>query len=324
MDRLAGYLDFYPFNAPWVRTTVRSAVAKWSLPLWFAINIALTLNYLVQSAGSFGFDIRLYRLAGDAWLSGQNPWLPTLGFDSGHTAISYAGPPPTLLPSILLAWVPIDVLVLGFTLVSTGAMVWTLRRLRLPLWWMLFPPIFDGIWVGNLNIVVIALLLVRTPLAGGVATVLKIYAAIPLVFLGRWKPLILAAAILLITFPFLPWNQFLSEYPRINAALTSQSWGGDASILTTPFVTIGAGIGLILLGRERAVWLVVPVLWPATQLHYTVLALPGLSPVVAAFGAVNHPGFLGLGVICYALWVRRDLLHRPRIGATVPTGPGSS
>ena len=50
----------------------------------------------------------------------------------------------------------------------------------------------------------------------------------------------------------------------------------------------------------------VPALWPATQLHYTVLALPVLSPALAVFAAVNHPGFMGLGVMCYALWTRRD------------------
>jgi hypothetical protein len=313
MDRFGRYLDFYPFDSPWVRAKARNWAAKWLLPLWFVVNSAPMLLYFVFSPGSFGFDVRLYRLAADAWLAGQNPWMPSLYFDPFHLAFNYAGPPPTLIPSILLAWVPIDDLVLAVALFSGGVAMWTLRRLGLPMWWMLFPPIVAGFWVGNLNIFVVALLLSGAPLAGGVAIVLKIYAALPSLILWRWKALVVAGSIMLVSFPFLPWSQFLTEYPRISAALTSQAWGGETSFLTTPFVTVGAGIGLILLGRERAAWLAVPVLWPATQLHYTVMALPALSPVLAAFAAVNHPGFLGVGVICYALWVRRDLLHRPRL-----------
>jgi catechol 2,3-dioxygenase-like lactoylglutathione lyase family enzyme len=76
---------------------------------------------------------------------------------------------------------------------------------------------------------------------------------------------------------------------------------------------IAAGIALVLLGRERAAWLAVPVLWPATQLHYTVIALPALTPFLAAFAAPNHPGYLAVGVICYAFWVRRDFFQRTRL-----------
>jgi hypothetical protein len=193
-------------------------------------------------------------------------------------------------------------------LISGAVAMWTLRRLGLPVWWMLFPPLVEGIWVGNLNIFVIALLVAGGSVAGGLAAILKVYAAVPLVLLGRWKPLVITGVVMLVTYPFLPWAAFLAQYPRISASLADQAWGGVTNMYTTPLVLAGAAIGLVLIGRRQAAWLAVPVLWPATQFHYSVLALPALSPFLAAFAAVNQPGFLGLGVIVYALWLRRDLV----------------
>ena len=314
----------YPFDSPWVHATVRTLAERWLLPLWFLVLSARMLwTYATQAPYSFGFDVRLYRLAADAWLTGHDPWLPTLLWDRAHPAVGYAGPPPTLLPFILLAWIPSDVLILTFALVSGTVAVWTIRRLGLPLWWMLFPPIVEGIWVGNLNIFVIALLVAGGTVAGAIAAVLKVYAIVPMVLLGRWKPLIAAALIIVVTFPFLPWRAFFDEYPRISAALVSQAWGSTTSVLTSPLAIAGGAIGLAMLGRERAAWLAVPVLWPATQLHYTVLALPAMTPFLALFGAVYVPGMLGVGVMMYALWLRRDLVRsllarRSGAGVTQP------
>jgi hypothetical protein len=222
--------------------------------------------------------------------------------------MSFAGPPPTLIPFIATAWIPINVLVVAMTLLSVAAAAWALRRLGLPLWWLAFPPIVEGIWVANMNIAVIALLVGAGTLGGAVAVVLKVYAFLPLAILGRWRPLLIAGAVFAMTAPILPWWQFLAGYSRISIALVNQAWGGETSVLVGPLATAGGAFGLVLLGRERAAWLAVPVLWPATQLHYTVLALPAMTPYLAVFGAVNVPGALGFGVMTYALWTRRDLL----------------
>lgn len=319
MRALVSAVYRYPFDSPWVHRTLRQGIGLWFLPLWFAYQSILLVTYLIQWPNAFAFDVRLYRLAAEAWLAGQDPWAPTLAFDAIHTSISYAGPPPTLLPFLLLSWVPTDALVVAFALASGAVAMWTLRKLGLPMWWMLFPPIVQGIWVGNLNIFVIALLVAGGSLAGGIATIFKVYAAVPLVFMGRWRPLIVAGAVMAVTFPFLPWGQFLSDYPRISASLASQAWGGTTNIFTTLVVTAGAAMALVLIGRRQAAWLVVPVLWPATQLHYSVLALPALTPFLAVFAAVHEPGVLGFGVILYALWMRREMVitvltRRPSLG----------
>jgi hypothetical protein len=318
-----GPFDRYPFNSPWVHAKVR-AMGPAALATYFAsISAALVLQFAVRAPNSLGFDIRLYRMAADAWLAGSDPWLPSLDFDAVQTGLHYAGPPPTLIPFLVLAWIPIDILVLLVVLASATAAVWTLRRLGLPGWWMLFPPIVEGIWVGNLNIFVIALLVSGGAITGSVAAIFKLYAVVPLLLLGRWRPILLAGIVLAVTVPFLPWGQFGEAYPEIASSLARQAWGGETGLLSSPLVTIGGLIGLILLGLPRAAWLAVPVLWPATQLHYTVLALPALTPALAVFAAPHHPGWLAFGVILYALWERRKpwLPRRYRAMAPINCGP---
>ena len=80
------------------------------------------------------------------------------------------------------------------------------------------------------------------------------------------------------------------------------------NLLSGPLGKIGGLIALILLGRKRAAWLAVPVLWPATQLHYRVLALPAMTPSLALAGSVAEPGFMTAGVMSLALWERRTMV----------------
>ena len=62
-----------------------------------------------------------------------------------------------------------------------AAAIWTLRRLRFPLWWLLFPPIAEALCSANPQLVVLALLVTNRRWASAVATGLKVYAFIPLV-----------------------------------------------------------------------------------------------------------------------------------------------
>jgi hypothetical protein len=275
------------------------------LPAWFAVWGLQSLIFLAATPGTFGFDVYLYQLAGHAWVTGHSPWDPSMILGSEPEPFTYAGPPVTLLPFILLDWVPASVLALVVVLGAATTTMWVLRRLGRPVWWMLFPPIIEGIWVGNLNMFVIALLVWGGTVTGAIAILLKVYAALPLLMLDRWRAAVLAGVVVVLTSPFLPWLLFLEDYSSITAALADQAWGGRTNVLTTPLATAGGLIALVLLGRERAAWLIVPVVWPATQLHYTVLALPALSPFLAMAGAITAPGFVAGGVMALALWERR-------------------
>lgn len=316
--------DTEPFASPghrsgmdwvWIRAWFARWVRPWFLPAWFAVHATAMLVNLVLSPGSVGFDARLYHLAAQAWLSGGNPWEATLYWSSEHPAIAFAGPPPTLLPFVVLGWLPTDIVVLAVALAAGACALWILRRLRLPLWWMLFPPIIQGIWVGNLNIFVVALLVAGTTVPEAIAATFKVYAALPLVLRFRWRALTTAGLIAVATVPFLPWSEFIEHYSGITAALVDQAWGGQPPVVWAPLAMIGAAIALVLLGRERAAWLAVPVLWPATQLHYSVIALPALSPLLAAAAAVHQPGVLGLAVMALALYERWPAVRHGRRGA---------
>jgi hypothetical protein len=51
-------------------------------------------------------------------------------------------------------------------------------------------------------------------------------------------------------------------------------------------VTVVALLVLALRDRPAAGWLTVPAIWPASQLHYSTMALPVMSPLLAVFLAV--------------------------------------
>lgn len=288
-------------------------VALAGLPVWFAIHGVSRIVELLRIPGSPGFDARLYHTAAGEWLAGRDPWSASLYWDAAQPGIHFAGPPPTLIPFILLAPAPAEVVALLVALSGGASMLWALKRLGLPIWWMLFPPIVEGLWVGNLNVFVLPLLVGATAVGGALAALLKAYAGVPLLLMGDWRAIGLASAAVVGTAPFLPWAEFLAEYPRITSTLAEQAWGGRSSPLNTAFASVGGAIALVLLGRPRAIWLAVPVLWPATQLHYSILAVPALSPGLAAAAAVNTPGLLALAVMGVALWERYRSIRAERL-----------
>jgi hypothetical protein len=242
-----------------------------------------------------GFDGRLYIAASHAWLSGMDPWDTRLG------GIAYAAPPPSLLGTAPLTVLPEPVgigLIVIFGFLGTW---WALRRLGLPVWWLLFPPFVDAIWNANPQVLLLPLLVAGS---GGtaVAVLIKIYAAVPALILGRVRALAYAAVAVLLTMPFLPWATFVRRFPDIASALATQSSGGmsaSVSILST-LIAIAA---LILVGRQRAAWLAVPGLWPSSQWYYATLAVPGLTPIAAALAAVPAQGFMTASLVAAALEV---------------------
>src|SRR6185437_11687160 len=92
--------------------------------------------------------------------------------------------PATLLPESLFvaAWV----------LLSAASAVFVVRRVGLPIWWLLFPPLLEGVWSGNPGVVLMALLVAGHPVLGAVGSVLKIYALVPLALLGRVRAVALS------------------------------------------------------------------------------------------------------------------------------------
>jgi hypothetical protein len=301
---MAALLDRYPFNSPWVRRVV----ARWGLGLWFG------LVSTVATAGSLGrgsppfFDAQLYVAASRAWLAGGNPW--TVEFQG----ILYAAPPPSLVLLAPFAALPGDSgwILLGLLCV-TGAVL-TVRMLHLPWWWLLFPPLVMAALSGNVQALLIPLILVR---AGGLGGMLKVYGIVPDVILGRWLPVLSLTVMALVTAPFLPWGYFLAHAGEINAVLAEQSHYGfpaQVSILLAPL----ALAAMWVVGRERAAWLAVPALWPSQQWYYATLAMPARSALAAFVISLPLDGSGTLALLVLAaveLWKRR----RARTRRSSPT-----
>ena len=114
---------------------------RYLLPIWFILQSAKLLIGLALDRPSalLGVDARIYYEAGLAWLQGGDPWnVPVDGF-------TFAAPPPTLLA--VIPFLPFGQFGTAFAWVLGSALiaVWLLRRLKLPLWWLAFPPLLEAI-----------------------------------------------------------------------------------------------------------------------------------------------------------------------------------
>lgn len=279
----------------------RDRLPTWTLDAllatWFAVISAQRLAVLV-GGGAFGFDGRLYRDATRAWLAGGDPWSVFLG------GIGFGAPPPTLLAMVPFAILPESLALatmLGAGLTGTALV---LHRLGMPLWFLLFPPLVDAAWNANPEVLLLPLLMAGV--AGpGAAGLVKAYALVPVLVLGRWRPLAVAAIVLLLSAPLLPWYQFLTALPEIADRFRVQSSGGMSATAWWPLIPVAAA-ALVLAGRDRAAWLAVPVLWPWTQWYYATIAIPAFAirtpPVAlaAALLAVPIPGFPVLAAVAVA------------------------
>ena len=283
------------------------------LVVWFTVMSSWRIiGPAIVGPVDFGWDAVVYAHAARALLEGGNPWT------SGVPDITYAAPPPSLLPFLPFAYMPdlaVQAIWVGLSIVSAVYIFW---RLKLAWWWFLFPPLLLAIAAGSSALPVVALMVRGGAAAEAAAVVGRIYSAVPLVVLGRVRPLLLAAVALIVTAPFLAWDQYIRDLPRISALLLEQSGGGN-SALATPLLIPLAVIGLILVGRRKAAWLAVPALWPNAQEYYAVLALPIAAQVPIATLAMATPltpGIIAVGLFVQGVWDRL----RARRGEHIPGG----
>jgi hypothetical protein len=200
--------------------------------------------------------------------------------------------------------------------VTAAAAVWAIRHLGLPLWWLLFPPLFDALIGGNPDALVLPLLLVGGPLAG-LAAVLKVYALVPLILQRRWGAIAIAAAMSILSVTQLP--NFIASATTVGSVLgTSARLSAWGTWLAIPVIA-----ALWLLRRRGAEWLIVPALWPNTQGHYAAMSLPVVRhyPLAAAMIGLNIPLAPPLAVIVVAVEdrIRSRRTEDPPTGAVGPS-----
>lgn len=275
---------------------VLATVARPLLPTWFAA-YALLMLYNYGTHGFLLLDIAVYRQAALSAIAGGDPWAAQVG------GLAFAAPPPTLLLFLPVAFLPLELATLVVTVVLVAAAMWSIRRLRLPWWWVLFPPLFEGLIVGNPDVLVLAFLLARGPLAG-VAVVAKVYGVIPLIYQRRWGALLVGCALSALTLPL--WPAFFDSLADVNNSLDIQSEGFSAWGTWWMVPTV---LALWVMRRKGAEWLVVPGLWPHTQIHYGAMSLPVMRryPVAAAIVGLGTPLAPPIAIILIALQERLGL-----------------
>ncbi|MBA3235800.1 MAG: hypothetical protein H0T59_07405, partial [Chloroflexi bacterium] len=163
--------DRPPFNSPWVV----AVVSRYGLAAWFAVQSILGIIQAAADTRYLFFDGRLYLEASRAWLTGGDPW------DVQIAGNYYAAPPPSLLPFAPFTILPADLAVAVIALIVLGGAIATVRLLRLPWWWLLFPPLVQCVLSANVQALLVPLILVP---GGALAATLKVYAGLPLLILG--------------------------------------------------------------------------------------------------------------------------------------------
>jgi hypothetical protein len=280
-----------------------------ALAAWFAGQTYMRIAGFVRDNVPLGQDIRIYYRGVEQWLHGGNPWSAQVAINS-HKAFTYAGSPVTtvlLAPSALLSEDQFTLLWLGLSALSALAIV---RWLRLPLWWLLFPPTAEALYSGNPQLVVLLLLLAGAGrpgvVADAIAVGLKVYAVIPLLGERRLRRVGLALVLTIATFVVAPslWIHYVEQFGAISARLAHESENGFSAFYY-PLLLVPTAIAIILLWRrdpKAAAWLAVPALWPSTEFHYATLAQPVMTPLLAVLLAVPIQRLAPVAIMVYVFW----------------------
>ncbi len=290
---------------------LRLALERVGLPAWFVI---IDLLWIARP-DVLAIDARHYQRAATEWLAGGNP------FAVMESGTAYVSGPHTLLFYAPTSLVPLPIAVAFWMAIGVAASIWLVRRLDLPLWWILFPPLTHAIWNGNPQTVALAMLVLGGPLAAASAVGLKLYTGLALAF--RPRDLVVTGLLLGFTLPVVPWQLYL-EQGNAAAEHLATAWNGSA--WRFPLLIPPTLLGLWVLRRQGAEWFAVGALWPATQFYYVSMALPAIKkrPIVAAALALPMPLMTSSVVIGLAVvHVWRERRARPRITDThvVSNGP---
>jgi len=322
---IAAYCLFH--SARWLRDFAADpswrkaahAAVQVALLAWF-VHWTLDATWSIPHDGRLGIDGRIYYRAALAWTRGLDPW--AAGVAVNGFSFDFAGPPPTVLAFVPFAPLSEDVFNAVWLALSLAAASFTLWRLRLPQWWLLFPPVAQSVLVGNPQVVCLASLVAGSELVATLAVPLKAYAALPLLGELRWRPvayLALACAASFVVWPDL-WRMYLGEFGAVSSRLSAESFGGfsatrDPQLLV---LTVAALLALAVVDRRAAGWLAVPGAWPSSQFFYSAFALPVITPLFAAIlaaGTHADSNITPLAVIAYAAWRVTDRVAGPTMAA---------
>jgi hypothetical protein len=124
------------------------------------------------------------------------------------------------------------------------------------------------------------------------------------------------------------WLDYMRSFWSLSGRLEFETQQGGSAFYVPILLGVTAMALLFLAARDHrtAGWLTVPALWPSSQFHYSTLALPVMSPLLAVLLAVPNRlapvviilevGRILIGPRVAQLW-RTD--RRPTFGRERPT-----
>lgn len=271
-------------------------VRRTTLPLLFVVSSFNLAVHYVENPQLLWPDAHIYYQATQAWVTGANPW------EAEFHGIGFGAPPPALLLNLPLLPLGENAAVAVWVGGSFAAVLFLLRRFRLPWWWVSFYPIAEGWTASSPDLVLAALVYVN---AGAIAAFTKPYSIPALLSERRWRAMAVAAVLGILTLPLLPWGLFFESRDII--ATTFDEWAYPNSAWGEPLLMFGAAIALILVRWRRGLALLAPAIL-AQQPHYAVFSLSVISGswILAAFMTLPIAGAAAIGTMLYALhehWV---------------------
>jgi len=282
---------------------IRRALSTWGLLAWFLVLDVSHLLAELPVAQPLGHDAIIYARGASAFLAGGSPWDAYL--QGGTNIAHFAGLPPTVIAFLPFAALPGPLTGLIWVALAAGASIAVLRRLRLPLWWLAFPPLVEGVYSGNPHMAIL-FLLICLPAWSWLAPVLKIYAVVPMVGERQWRSLAVAGVIFAASLVIVPglWATYLDGFAAISARLQVEAFGGFSAYRDPLLLAISlAALALLALVDLRAAgWLAVPAVWPATQLHYATLAFPVMTAPLGFLLALPVDGLPAVAIVAYAAY----------------------
>ncbi len=278
--------------------------------------VAALLTDLVQFNGQFLRDLGIYLRAGEHFAAGLPVYLSSAVTEApvDKTTYPFLYPPPTLPIVAILATAPRPVVQAGWLIGSALAAVWGLRLVGLTTRWafaaLLWPPFFQGLYVGNVAVPLFAMFAAAPWFGAGLvlAATFKPYSALAAIWLARerrWGPLALGlgilAAVALVTLPLVGLDAWRGWVDGLGWYATSQP--------AVPAL-LGLSLGAYLpswLPLVAAVAAVAAVGWAWVGRGIDGLARFGVATIVGSPSLFAHgflvalPAFLALRPVC--LWL---------------------
>lgn len=288
---------------------------RWEPVVMLAVGTAVAslLTDLVQFNGQFLRDLGIYLRAGEHFAAGTPVYLIAILTEApvDKTTYPFLYPPPTLPVLALLAALPRPLIEAGWLIGSAVVAVAGLRLVGLSSRWalaaLLWPPFFQGLYVGNVAVPAFGLFAAAPWIGAGLilAAAFKAYsglAALWLVREQRFRPIVVGLVVLaglsLATLPLVGLDAWRDWIEGLRLYAVSQP--GLPAL-------VAMGLGTYLPGPLPLIAAVVAVGWAWLARGRAGLARFGIATVVASPSLFTHgflvalPAFLGLRPV--PLWI---------------------